>query len=96
MFVRTTAHNDVRSLKEALADEVATAIEEDAKTTFQIALDAGIVHSDLLQWLGTTSPADTGPFTKHQNTIELETAAAILTGLSDDRELVLSISAVEE
>jgi hypothetical protein len=91
VFVRNEATATGRQLAQQLSTNVAAAVAADAKSTFAIARDAGIVHSDLLQFLGTQDPTFKGPYTQRRATLTLDEAAAISRGLTADLVVNLTL-----
>lgn len=86
MFTTKQGTAAARNYGYRLADALATAIENDAKSVYQIAKDAGIRESDLLAFLGGT----TEPYTRHQAMITQEQAAAIAYGLTDPSAITIA------
>lgn len=89
MFTNTASTAAARSAYEQVSASLVTAIQDDAKTVWQIAHDAGIVYGDLLQFLGTTT--ETEPYTQAQKSCSLEFAAAVARGLTDPTPFTIAL-----
>ena len=86
MFTTKKGTAAARNYGYRLANAIATAIEGDAKSVYQIAKDAGIRESDLLQFLG----GETEPYTRHQAMITQEQASAIAYGLTNPAAITIA------
>lgn len=88
MFTTKQGTAGARSFHASLASQLVAAIDADTKTVFEIARDAGITQSDLMQFLG--GPNAVSPFSQHQKSVSLDIALSIAEGLTDKTPFTLA------